>query len=56
MAFVGRKRLPVVLTVTFCSDAQQKGNEDKTDDAFFFRGENEPVSHLVPTPSLRQFH
>ena len=56
MAFVGRKRLRVVVTVTLCNDAQQKGNEDKTDDAFFFRGENEPVSQLVPTPSLRQFH
>jgi hypothetical protein len=40
------------VAVTLCAEAQQKGDHDKTDDAFFFRRENQSVSQLFPTPSL----
>jgi hypothetical protein len=40
--------------IEFRAEAEQESEDDKRDDAFFFRRENKFVPQLSPSPAVRQ--
>jgi len=49
------RRTRMGVAVAFCAQAQQKGSDDKKDDAFLFGREDELVSQLLPLPTFGEF-
>ena len=43
------------IAITFGPKAEEKRRDHERDHAFFFRGEDEPVSQLAPGPTIRKF-
>jgi hypothetical protein len=43
------------ITITLCRQTQDECSDDKTDNAFLFRRENESVSQLFPMPTVGKF-
>lgn len=44
------------VAIVFCARAQQQSSDDKANDPFFFRSQDELVPKFRPFPTFRNFH
>jgi hypothetical protein len=49
------RRSRMGVAITLCPNTQKKRSDDKSDNAFLFRRENEFVSQFLPLPTVGNF-